>query len=301
MYFTTTQVVKLHDQFAHPSAEKHYKMLKRARPEETAPETMRQLEELSKRCDPCQRIQNAPTIFRVSFGADNVRFNERLLMDIMYLYGKPVLHMVDEGTRFSAAKFVPDVSTKTIWETIIQCWAMVYTGLPRKILVDQGSSFGESFGDIFMHIGDAGNVEIQRTGVESHSSLGLGERYHHSLRYTYRKLKIAYSTVSESMLLSTAVKALNDTLGPEGLVPSALVFGEFPSAYTTTEYPRARKTLESRALVANAARRDMEKQMAQVRVQRALRHATPAASSMNVQEGHEVLVWREIIINNRVG
>ena len=73
-----------------------------------------QLEELSKRCDPCQRIQKAPTRFSVTFGAENVRFNERLLMDIMYIDGKPLLHIVDEGTNFSAARFLPDISTKTI-------------------------------------------------------------------------------------------------------------------------------------------------------------------------------------------
>lgn len=104
----------------------------------------------------------------MSFGAESVRFNERLLIDIMYLDGKPVLHIVDEGTHFSAARFINDVSTKTVWSTIIDCWATLYTGLPRKILVDQRTQFG----NLFANIAATGNVEVQRTGIQSHNSLG---------------------------------------------------------------------------------------------------------------------------------
>ena len=66
----------------------------------------------------------------------------------MYLNNRPVLHLFDEGTHFSAAKFVLYLSTKTIWATILEFWATVYTGLPHKLLVDQGSAFGDLFASI---------------------------------------------------------------------------------------------------------------------------------------------------------
>ena len=114
---------------------KLYKLLKRAMPEETTPNTLEVLQELTERCNPCQRVHNAPTRFRVSLGAENVRFAERLLFDVMYLDRKPVLHIVDEGTHLSAASSVKEVSTATLWATILECWATIYTGLLRKILV----------------------------------------------------------------------------------------------------------------------------------------------------------------------
>ena len=40
MYFTSTQLKHLHRQFCHPSSDKLYKLLKRARPEDTSPETL---------------------------------------------------------------------------------------------------------------------------------------------------------------------------------------------------------------------------------------------------------------------
>ena len=298
LFYSTEQLRKLHRQFAHPSTDKLYKLLRRARPEDTSPETFATLQELARRCDTCQRIQSGPVRFRVSFGAENVKFNERIYMDIMYIDGKPVLHIVDEGTHFSAAAFLPDVSTKTIWTTILECWAAIYTGLPHKILVDQGSQFGE----LFVSIGAASKVQVDRTGIEAHSSLGIGERYHQPLRNTYRKLKIDFANVAPQLLLAMSVKALNDTLGPEGLVPSALVFGEYPSTRLYTDGaadPRA--SLESRARLATAARKEMERHMASVRIKRALRHSVPPSADVALNVGQKVLVWREKQVENRIG
>lgn len=242
MYFTRTQLSRLHRQFFHPSAQKLFNLMKRARPEEATPETLEVLKDLSRRCDPCQRIQNAPIRFRVTLGAEEVRFNERILIDIMVLEGDPVLHIVDDATKFSAARFLPDVSTDTIWRMIVECWASIYTGLPNRILTDQGSQFGERFIDL-AHVS---NVEVNRTGIEAHAILGLGERYHGPLRSTFRKIKASRADANKRLALALSVKAMNDTLGPEGLVPSALVFGEFPQIGTRSE--RREERLRSRAV-----------------------------------------------------
>lgn len=70
------------------------------------------LQQISKLCDPCQRVKNAPIRFRISFGAEHVRFNERIMIGVMYINHSPILHIVDEGTRFYAARFLGDVSHK---------------------------------------------------------------------------------------------------------------------------------------------------------------------------------------------
>lgn len=50
-------------------------------------------------------MQRGSQQFSVSFGAEKVRFNERVLIGIMQIDGKPLLHIVDEGTKFSAVGF----------------------------------------------------------------------------------------------------------------------------------------------------------------------------------------------------
>ena len=103
MYITRLQLQRLNRQFAHPSATKLFNLLSRARPKDATPETRRILEDIGKMCHSCQRIQSDPKRFRVTMGSEHIQFNERVLMDIMYLDSKPVLHIIDEGTHLNAA------------------------------------------------------------------------------------------------------------------------------------------------------------------------------------------------------
>lgn len=70
--------------------------------------------------------------------------------------------------------------------------------------------------------------------------------------------------MQRQLLLASAVKAMNDTLGPEGLVPSALVFGEFPSLRSFEGPIIPRPSLSEKALIAQEARRLMSKHLAQM-------------------------------------
>ena len=148
------------------------------------------------------------------------------MMDIMYINSLPVWHILDESTRFSAARFLPNMSTYAVWDALLRCRASICTGLPNRILVDQGSNLGKS--EPFISLAARANVEVQGTGIEAHSSLRIGERYHEPILSTFRTMRIDYPNVDKELLLQLAVKAMNDSLGPEGLIPSSLVFGELP-------------------------------------------------------------------------
>ena len=82
---------------------------------------------------------------RVILRSEDVTFNERILIDIMAIDGDPFLHAVDEATNFSAGSFVPNVYTDNARMILVECWASIYTGLPDRILTDQGSQFREKF------------------------------------------------------------------------------------------------------------------------------------------------------------
>lgn len=112
-----------------------------------------------------------------------MRFNERILLDTLTIEEKPVLHVVNKGIVFSAARFVPDVLTKSNW-CILEHWVIRYTGIPNHMVIHQRSYVGNPFAIISA----SSNVDVQRTGVEAHSGLGLGERYHQSLGNTYREI-----------------------------------------------------------------------------------------------------------------
>lgn len=68
-------------------------------------------------------------------------------------------------------------------------------------------------------------------------------------------------------------------------IHSALVFGEFPCAFTKSERMHHRPTLESRAEFANMASREMEKEMVAVHVKCGLKHATPEGYAFGCRYG----------------
>ena len=235
----------------------------------------------------------------MSLGAEEVRFNERILTDIVYMDKSPILHVVDDEIKFYAAAWLSDASSKTIWTTFLLCWATIYTGLPNRLMVDQGSALGKN--GIFASLVEDSNIKFEKTGIEAHSSLGVGERYRQPLRSTFLKLSKAYPGRDKNLLLQCAVKGMNDTLGPEGIAPSVLVFGQYPPTYTPSETKPKRPQADERAQIVHEARIGMAKHMAKGRVSRALKNKAPPALDSTFNPGDQVFVWRENVINNRIG
>ena len=65
--------------------------------------------------------------------------------------------------------------------------------------------------------------------VEAHWSVGLVERAYPTLRRAYQVISDElYGTITKDLVLQMAMKAVNDTTSPNGLVPTLLVFGAYP-------------------------------------------------------------------------
>ena len=54
----------------------------------------------------------SPSRFKFTL-KDDYEFNYIVIIDVMYLDGKPVLQVVDSSILFQAAKFLKDMSAKT--------------------------------------------------------------------------------------------------------------------------------------------------------------------------------------------
>jgi len=71
------------------------------------------------------------------------------------------------------------------------------------------------------------SIQIKEVLVEAHNSIGKVERYYEPLRRAYRIIRTELSNAFAELSLSLVVKAINDTVGPKGLVPTLLVFGAY--------------------------------------------------------------------------
>ena len=99
-------------------------------------------------------------------------------------------------------------------------------GPPDYFRVDQGSSFVSKE---FLDSADADGISVLQAPVESPVTMSHVERYHAPLRAAYIKISADLPRKeSDRDCLQMAVKSVNNTIGPEGLCPTILVFGAIP-------------------------------------------------------------------------
>jgi hypothetical protein len=128
--------------------------------------------------------------------------------------------------------------------------------------------------------------------VEAHNAIGLVERYHVPLKRAYRIVSQELPDITKGERLQMAVKAVNDTAGPDGIVPTLLVFRAYPRM-AETDVPSP--SITQRAAVIKQA-------MAEVRKCHAVRQVADALRMRNgpridhlydLPVNSQVLVWRE--------
>jgi hypothetical protein len=85
--------------------------------------------------------------------------------------------------------------------------------------------------------------------VEAHNSIGKVEKYYTPLRRVYKiiRTELKEEGIDDEVCLQMAVKAINDTVGPNGLVPTLLVFGAYPRM-TSADLPALSIVKRSKAI-----------------------------------------------------
>jgi len=314
--FTEKELTKLHYRFGHPGTERMYNFLKRVKPSEVNKETRAMLKDISSRCKECQYLAPKPYVVKVAVPRDDLMFNSEVILDIMYIQGRPVLHCVDKATHYQAAKFIDDISTETIWRTFMEMWSLVYLGPPDNLRHDQGTQFVMGG---FQEMAAEAGITCRPVGFESANAMGVGERYHGPLRKTFLKLQGTYGTeykpeplpstigrtpakqkkkktetapVDDKYILAISVMCINATVGPEGICPTLLVFGAMPKLPLPATAPAAVPHGE-RMMMITTAREEYLKIVGNIRLKTAEKAFIPKTLPLSVETGDKVLVYRE--------
>ena len=263
---------KLHKQYAHPSADRLYNLLKTAGLETVDQKTLKVLEDIMARCDLCQRIGAAAPRLRVTMGYENTWFNSKVYMNVPEVDSRKVLHMVD-ATRFSDACILTRQTALGVWEAILRCWASVYTGLPHITMVDEGTEYKDTFAELC----EIYDMKLDKSGIQAHSALGVVMRYHAPLCNVHLKFNQDHINITKETRLAITVNAMNDILGPGGIVSSAPVFGKFPSVRSSSGPAVARPMLQERGMAASDERTFIAQHLDKSKIKRALEYRTPSA------------------------
>src|SRR6266536_1259631 len=91
------EICRLYCRFGYPLAEKLYKLLERSDHDITK----QALDKLTKFCSFCQKYRRSLGRFKFTLRED-LDFNYSIFVDIMYIDSSPILHIIDEATRFQA-------------------------------------------------------------------------------------------------------------------------------------------------------------------------------------------------------
>lgn len=284
--YTRRELEKLHLQFAHHPAERLFQALRRSKPDldNSVRDTLNQI---TVACDLFQEYHSPPFRFRATLPSQNVVFIQEVSIDLMWLVGDPVVHVVDTNTGFQNAVFIENKTSEKIWEHFVHCWASTYVGYPNRIRLDQEMSF---ISEEFRAEAQLQGIELQFSGIEGHNAIGSGETYNHPLRRIYSKLKSDHPSVSKEYRLWLAIKAMNDTAGTSGLSTSLLVYG-IPPSFPVTNRNLPKQAERMPALC--CAQLEMATIRAEERIRRALASKLPPATRFRLEIGDPVRVFRE--------
>jgi len=64
--------------------------------------------------------------------------------------------------------------------------------------------------------------------VEAYNSVGIVERYYSLIRRVYQIITNEVLSINKDVVLQIAFKAVNDSIGLDGLVPTLLVYRAYP-------------------------------------------------------------------------
>lgn len=285
-HLTETELRQLHRRFGHPSVRRLLKVLQRAGYDVNA----KHIQHLTKYCHQCQMHGRSPGRFRFTL-QDDYEFNHSIIIDVLYLDGNPVLQVVDAATGFQTAKFLQDMSAKTAWDTLRMCWIDTYQGPPDYMVYDAGKNFSSTE---FRQYARSMAISIKEVPVEAHNSVGKVERYHAPLRRAYEIIRseLASDQIDKDMSLQMAVKAINDSAGLDGIVPTLLVFGAY-SRLVNEDAPSP--SVVKRTKVIRVAMKEVRRLHAQRQVSDALgmRNGPNTLPTLDLPILSNVRVWRE--------
>ena len=283
-FLTEIELRRFHRCFGHSSVRRLQQVLERSGHDVE----LLALEHLTKYCEHCQK--HGKSLGRFSFTLkDDIDFNFNIIVDILYIDGKPVLHIVDESTRFQAGHWLKDVSAKHVWDQLRTCWIDTYLGPPDLVTTDAGKQFtSRKFKQFAANMG----IVVKPVLVEAHHFIGLVERYHGLLRHVYIIITTEIPGIDPKLALQMAFKALNDSVGPNGLVPTLLVFGAYPRM---TEIDAPSPTVTQRTVAMRKAMDEVRKSVATRQVNDAL-NTRSGPSTTHIHDlplNSQVLVFRE--------
>jgi len=71
-------------------------------------------------------------------------------------------------------------------------------------------------------------IKVKEVPIKAYNSIRKVERYYALLRRIYKIISLKLEDASKELTLQIAVKAINNSAGPDRLIPILLIFSAYP-------------------------------------------------------------------------
>ena len=217
---------RIHTNLGHPSNEALVRYLAQANASGQALLGAKKLQ-----CSVCTRTR-PPRQPRPSKAIQSRRFNDRVLLDIVYLKNIhsetfPYLNILDDATTYNVFEPLPDRSETTVVQTLLKGWFRHF-GFPDSMLVDAEGAFrGVNFDQLISQAG----IMVRCVPPDAHWQLGKAERHGQAVKFMVRKLVSQFAALSQhemDLVVNMCLHAKNTLTRRSGASPCQWVFGRQP-------------------------------------------------------------------------
>jgi len=132
------------------------------------------------------------------------------------------------------------------------------------VVIDAGTNFTSKE---FSNEAKALGIQVKEVPIEAHHSIGKVESYHQVVERIFTIFRQEIPQEILENVLQMTIKAINDTAGPNGLVPTLLVFGTYPRI---TEFSPPSQSVGQRSLAVEKATKELRRIKAREQVNSAL-------------------------------
>lgn len=174
---------------------------------------------------------------------------------------------------------------------MFKCWVLIYAGMPDLMLCDHGLEF---ISQTWKELSEENGFVLKYCGVQHHISIGVCKRYHGPLRKIFLKILDECPDMSEDLILQFAVKAMNDTISPERMVPSLLVYGITPT-YSPTGLDAELPNYRQRHQAISISREEYLRITNNLRVRHSLSSKVPECADIFYKKDDMVWIYRDEI------
>ncbi len=243
------------------------------------------LEYLIKYYKHYQKHRKSPGQFKFNL-QDNINFNYSIIINIFYITGKPILHVVNKGTRYQASYQLQNISTTHTQNALRKCQINMYLGPPDQLIIDTRKQFTSK--EFNQHVTTIG-IKVKIVPIKAHNSIRIVKHYHSPVQQAYSIISTKIQGINKDIALQIAFKAINNTAGPDSLVPILLVYSALSRI---VKYDAPLPTIAQHSAALKKAIVEIQKMRAKRQVTKALKTRNrPSTTKM-----HDLIINLDILV-----